>query len=76
MKRTIIVGLVYVIGGISGVIFHSVTSGAADRDRIVALESELKSRNEKLDKCTDTLINTLHPNPPQATAPATATSPK
>jgi hypothetical protein len=30
MKRLMILGLVYVIGGISGVIFHSVTSGAAN----------------------------------------------
>jgi hypothetical protein len=71
-----ILGLVYVIGGISGVIFHSVTSGAADRGRIAALESDLKSRNYKLDKCTDALINALHPNAPQTAAPATTTSPK
>jgi hypothetical protein len=76
MKRLMILGLVYIIGGISGVIFHSATSGAADRGRIATLESELKSRNDKLDKCTDALINGLHPNAPQTAAPATATSPK
>jgi len=76
MKRLIIVALVYIIGGISGVIFYSVTSGAADRGRIAVLESELKSRNDKLDKCTDALINGLHANAPQTAAPGTATSPK
>ena len=76
MKRLIILVLVYIIGGISGVIFHSATSGAADRGRIAVLESELKSRNDKLDKCTDALINGLHLNAPQIAAPATTTSPK
>ena len=76
MKRLLILGLVYLIGGSSGVIFYSLTSGAADRGRIAALESELKSRNDKLDRCTDALINGLHPNPPQTPAPASATSPK
>jgi len=76
MKRLIILGLVYIIGGISGVIFDSLTSGAADRGRIAVLESELKSRNDKLDKCTDALINGLHSNSPQTAAPATPTSPK
>jgi len=76
MKRLMILGLFYIIGGISGVIFHSATSGAADRGRIAVLESELKSRNDKLDKCTDALINGLHPSAPQTATPATATSPK
>lgn len=76
MKRLVIVGLVYVIGGISGVMFQSVTSGAADRSRIAELENELKSRNDKLDKCTDVLINGWHGNSPQTPTPETATSPK
>jgi hypothetical protein len=76
MKRLVILGLVYIIGGISGVIFRSVTSGAEDRSRIAMLESELKSRNDKLDKCTDALINGLHPNAAQTAPPATATGPK
>jgi hypothetical protein len=76
MKRLLIFGLIYIIGGCSGVIFYSLTSGAADRGRIAALESELRSRNDRLDKCTDALINGLHPNAPQTPAPATATNPK
>ena len=70
MKRLMILGLVYIVGVISGVIFRSATSGVADRSQIAVLENELKSRNDKLDKCTDALINNLHPN-----APPTATSP-
>jgi hypothetical protein len=76
MKRLVIFSLVYIIGGISGVIFRSVTSGAEDRSRIAILESELKSRNDKLDKCTDALINGLRPNAAQTAGPATASSPK
>jgi hypothetical protein len=75
MKRLIILGLVFVIGCISGVIFRSATSGAADRGQIAVLENELKSRNDKLDKCTDALINNLHQSGPQTAAPPTATSP-
>ena len=67
MKRLMILGLV--------VIFRSATSGAADRGQIAVLENELKSRNDKLDKCTDALINNLHPNAPQTAAPPTAISP-
>jgi hypothetical protein len=76
MKKLAILVLVYIIGAGSGVIFHSVTSGAADQVRIALLESELKSRNDKLDKCTDALINGLHPATPQAAAPANPTGPK
>jgi len=35
-----------------------------------------KSRNYKLDKCTDALINALHTNAPPTAAPATTASPK
>ena len=73
MKKIAILVLVYIIGGVSGVIFHSMTSGAVDQVRIATLESELKSRNDKLDKCTDALINGLHPTTPQAAAPANPT---
>jgi CheY-specific phosphatase CheX len=73
MKKLAILVLVYIIGSVSGVIFHSMTSGAADQLRIAMLESELKSRNDKLDKCTDALINGLHPTTPQAAAPANST---
>lgn len=76
MKKLAILVLVYIIGAGSGVIFHSVTSGAADQVRIALLESELKSRNDKLDKCTDALINGLHPTTPPAAAPANPTGPK
>ena len=74
MKMLMILSLVYIVGGISGVIFRSATSGAADRGQIAVLESELKSETTA-DKCTDALINNLHQNGPQTAAPPTATSP-
>ena len=61
MKRIGILVLVYVVGGISGVVYHSMTTGAADRARIAALDGTLKERNEKLEKCTTALIEGLHP---------------
>jgi hypothetical protein len=81
MKKLAILVLVYIIGSVSGVIFHSMTSGAAAEVRIATLESELKSRSDKLDKCTDALINGLHPATPQtavpqAAAPVNPTGPK
>ncbi|MGC2193722.1 MAG: hypothetical protein WA628_03535 [Terriglobales bacterium] len=66
MKRIVIFVLIFFLGGVSGIGVQNATSGAADRARIAALEGELKSRNDKLDKCTDALIN-LHTNVPQPT---------
>ena len=37
------------------------TTGAVDRARIAALDSTLKERNEKLEKCTTALIEGLQP---------------
>ena len=76
MRRIVILGLVYVIGVVSGVLYHSMTSGAEYRGRIAALEGELKARNDKLDRCTDALINGLRPNAAPAAAAAAATNPK
>lgn len=76
LKKLAILVLVYIIGAISGVIFHSMTSGAEERVRIMVLESELKSRNDKLDKCTDALINGLHSPAPQTAAPPAPNAPK
>ena len=61
MKRIGVLLLIYVVGGFSGVVYHSMTTGATDRTRIAALDGELKERNEKLDKCTTALIEGLHP---------------
>ena len=74
MKTMLAFVLIFVLGGISGMVLQYTTSGATDRGRIAALEGELKSRNDKLDKCTDALINGSHTNAPQ-TAPVAA-SPK
>ena len=70
MKRIGILVLMYVVGGISGVVYHSTTTGAVDRARIAALDGALKERNEKLDKCTTALIEGLRPTvttPPERT---------
>jgi uncharacterized ion transporter superfamily protein YfcC len=70
MKRIGILVLMYVVGGISGVVYHSTTTGAVDRARIAALDGVLKERNEKLEKCTTALIDGLHPTvniPPDKT---------
>jgi hypothetical protein len=70
MKRIGILVLVYVVGGISGVVYRSTTTGAADRARIATLDGALKERTEKLEKCTTALIEGLHPTvtvPPERT---------
>lgn len=74
MKRILIFLLVFVLGGITGIVAQYATSGAANRARIAALENEL-TRNEKLDRCTDALINGSHTNAPQTIPPISA-SPK
>ena len=47
MKRIATFLLIFFLGSISGIGVQHVTSGAADRARIAALEAELKSRNDK-----------------------------
>jgi len=70
MKKILVFVVVFLLGFISGVLSHYWTGGATDRARISALETELKARNEKLDKCTDALIQGLHANtPPSVTTP-------
>ena len=61
MKKMGILVLIYVVGGVSGAVYHSMTTGAVDRARIAALDGMLKERNEKLEKCTTALIEGLHP---------------
>ncbi len=61
MKRIGVLVLIYVVGVVSGAVYHSVTTGAVDRARIAALDAALKERNEKLEKCTTALIEGLRP---------------
>ena len=61
MKRIGILVLIYLVGVVSGAVYHSMTTGTADRARIAALDGQLKERNEKLEKCTTALIEGLHP---------------
>jgi hypothetical protein len=70
MKRIGILVLINVVGGMSGAMYHSMTTVAVDRARIAALDGALLERNEKLDKCTTALIEGLHPRvtaPPERT---------
>ena len=39
MKKMGILVLIYVVGGISGAVYHSMTTGAVDRARIAALRN-------------------------------------
>lgn len=64
MKQIAILVLVYLVGVVSGAVYHSTTTGAADRARIAALDGQLLERNEKLDKCTTALIERLNSTPP------------
>jgi hypothetical protein len=73
MKRIMIFLLVFVLGSITGIVTQNATSGAGNRAQIAELENELKSRNEKLERCTDALINGLHTNAPQTIPPISAT---
>src|SRR6476660_6709862 len=59
MKKMGILVLIYLVGGISGAVYHSMTTGAVDRARIAALDGMLKERNEKLEEvyyCPDRRI--------------------
>ena len=42
MKRIGILVLMYVVRGLSGVVYHSMTTGSADRARIAALDGALQ----------------------------------
>jgi hypothetical protein len=46
MKRIGILVLMYIVGGVSGVVYHSMTTGAADRARIALLDGALKERSQ------------------------------
>ena len=67
MKRILFWVVIYLLGAVSGVLYNFTTSGAKDRSRIVALENELSAKNEKLDKCTSSLIEQTRPNAPPPT---------
>jgi hypothetical protein len=68
MKKVGVYVLIYVLGGLSGILYNYATTGAADRAHIAALEDDVKARTAKLDKCTDALLN-VKPGTPPATPP-------
>jgi hypothetical protein len=70
MRKILILVVVYVAGGLSGILYHYATSGAANRAQVAALQSDVKARNEKLEKCTAALFEDLRPNAaPNAPSP-------
>ncbi|MDP9158754.1 MAG: hypothetical protein M3O09_00795 [Acidobacteriota bacterium] len=71
MRQTWIYILVFVLGAISGIAVQYATSGGRDRNQIAALEEQLKTKNDKLEKCTDVLINGLHTTMPAGQQPTT-----
>lgn len=64
MKKILVWIVIYLAGVISGIIYNYTTSGAKDRSRITALESEVNAQNEKLNKCANALIEGIRPNTP------------
>ena len=67
MKKILAWIVIYLAGVISGVIYNYTTSGARDRSRIRALESEINAQSEKLNKCANALIEGIRlstPTPP------------
>ena len=63
MKRILAIIIVYALGIVSGVVYQHTTSGARERARTAAVESEIKLKNDKLEKCTDILIERFHVTP-------------
>ena len=70
MKQMWIYILVFVLGTISGIAVEYATSGGRDRNQIAALEDQLKLKNDKLEKCTDVIINGMHATMPADAKPA------
>ena len=74
MKQMWIYILVFVFGTIAGISVQYATSGGRDRNQIAALEEQLKVKNDRLDKCTDVLINGMHATMPADSKPVTGNS--
>ena len=60
MKRILTIVVIYALGVVSGLVYQHTTSGARERARTAAVESEMKVKNDKLEKCTDILIERFH----------------
>ena len=63
MKRILTIVVIYALGVVSGLVYQHTTSGARERARTAAVESEMKVKNDKLEKCTDILIERFHVTP-------------
>jgi hypothetical protein len=69
MKKILVWVVIYLVGAISGVIYNYTTSGARDRSRIRGLEAEINAQSEKLNKCTNALIEGIRPSTPPPLPP-------
>jgi len=63
MKRFAVFTVIYIVGLASGMTLQYLTTGAKERSRVAAVEQELKAKSDKLEKCTDVLIEKLHAQP-------------
>ena len=63
MKKILTTVVIYALGVVSGLVYQHTTSGARERARTAAVESEIKLKNDKLEKCTDILIERFHVTP-------------
>ena len=63
MKKILTTVVIYALGVVLGLVYQHTTSGARERARTAAVESEIKLKNDKLEKCTDILIERFHVTP-------------
>jgi len=56
VKKILTTVVIYALGVVSGLVYQHTTSGARERARTAAVESEIKLKNDKLEKCTDILM--------------------
>jgi hypothetical protein len=73
VKRILTIVIVYALGVVSGVVYQHTTSGARERARTAAVESEMKVKSDKLEKCTDILIDKYHVTTSDKAPPTAAT---
>jgi hypothetical protein len=75
VKKILTTVVIYALGVVSGLVYQHTTSGARERARTAAVESEIKLKNDKLEKCTDILIERFHVTPTEK-EPPTVKSPQ
>ncbi|HET7439766.1 MAG TPA: hypothetical protein VFJ47_00570 [Terriglobales bacterium] len=67
MKKLLLWVVIYLVGVVSGVVINWTTSGAKDRGRIAALESEVSGKTSEVGQCRNALekcASALSPSAP------------